>query len=59
MVNLKECQFWARADLITQLNSDQRQVSVDFLALGASLGEKLKYEYRLERPNGRQLPSAP
>jgi len=30
-----------------KLNSDQRQVSVDFLGLGASLGEKLKYEYRL------------
>ncbi|MEP7075104.1 MAG: two-component regulator propeller domain-containing protein [Acidobacteriota bacterium] len=30
-----------------KLNSDQRQVSVDFLGLGASPGEKLKYEYRL------------
>ena len=30
-----------------ELNSDQKQVSVDFLGLGASLGEKLKYEYRL------------
>ncbi len=29
------------------LNSDQKQISVDFLGLGASLGEKLKYEYRL------------
>ena len=29
-----------------ELNSDQKQVSVDFLGLGASLGEKLKYEYR-------------
>lgn len=29
------------------LNADQRQVTVDFLGLGASLGEKLKYEYRL------------
>lgn len=28
------------------LQSDQRQISVDFLGLGASLGEKLKYEYR-------------
>ncbi len=28
------------------LNSDQRQITVDFLGLGASLGEKLKYEYR-------------
>jgi len=28
------------------LQSDQRQVTVDFLGLGASLGEKLKYEYR-------------
>lgn len=30
-----------------ELGSNQRQVSVDFLGLGASLGEKLKYEYRL------------
>lgn len=30
-----------------ELNSDQKQVSVDFLGLGANLGEKLKYEYRL------------
>ena len=30
-----------------ELNSDQKQISVDFLGLGASLGEKLKYEYRL------------
>ena len=30
-----------------ELNSDQKQVSVDFMGLGASLGEKLKYEYRL------------
>jgi len=30
-----------------ELNSDQRQITVDFLGLGASLGEKLKYEYRL------------
>jgi ligand-binding sensor domain-containing protein/signal transduction histidine kinase len=29
------------------LDSSQRQVTVDFLGLGASLGEKLKYEYRL------------
>lgn len=29
------------------LTSDQKQISVDFLGLGASLGEKLKYEYRL------------
>ena len=28
------------------LSSAQRQISVDFLGLGASLGEKLKYEYR-------------
>lgn len=30
-----------------KLNSDQKQVSVDFVGLGASLGENLKYEYRL------------
>ena len=30
-----------------ELNSDQKQVSVDFLGLGASLGERLKYEYHL------------
>ena len=29
-----------------ELNSDQRQVTIDFVGLGASLGEKLKYEYR-------------
>jgi nitrate/nitrite-specific signal transduction histidine kinase len=29
------------------LNSGQRQITVDFIGLGASLGEKLKYEYRL------------
>lgn len=29
-----------------ELTSDQRQVTVDFVGLGASLGEKLKYEYR-------------
>jgi ligand-binding sensor domain-containing protein/two-component sensor histidine kinase len=28
------------------LSSAQRQISLDFLGLGASLGEKLKYEYR-------------
>jgi signal transduction histidine kinase len=30
-----------------ELNSDQKQISIDFLGLGASLGEKLNYEYRL------------
>ncbi|HRH40317.1 MAG TPA: two-component regulator propeller domain-containing protein [Pyrinomonadaceae bacterium] len=30
-----------------ELNSDQKQISIEFLGLGASLGEKLKYEYRL------------
>ncbi len=29
-----------------ELNAEQRQISVDFLGLGATLGEKLKYEYR-------------
>ena len=28
------------------LNAQQRQITVDFLGLGASLGEKLRYEYR-------------
>ncbi len=28
------------------LNSSQRQITVDFIGLGASLGEKLKFEYR-------------
>lgn len=28
------------------LNSEQRQITVDFLGVGASLGESLKYEYR-------------
>ena len=30
-----------------EFNSDQRQITVDFVGLGASLGESLKYEYRL------------
>ncbi len=30
-----------------ELSSDQKQISVDFLGLGASLGEKMRYEYRL------------
>lgn len=29
-----------------RLTSNQRQISIDFIGLGASLGEKLKYEYR-------------
>lgn len=29
-----------------ELNSSQRQLTLDFLGLGASLGEKLRYEYR-------------
>ncbi len=29
-----------------ELSSDQKQISVNFLGLGASLGEKMKYEYR-------------
>jgi signal transduction histidine kinase/ligand-binding sensor domain-containing protein len=28
------------------LSSDQRQITIDFIGLGATLGEKLKYEYR-------------
>ncbi|CAN5460313.1 hypothetical protein BH10ACI1_BH10ACI1_26760 [soil metagenome] len=34
-----------------ELKSDERQVSVDFVGLGATLGEKLKYEYRLNGAN--------
>jgi ligand-binding sensor domain-containing protein/signal transduction histidine kinase len=30
-----------------ELGASQRQITVDFLGLGSSLGEKLKYEYRL------------
>lgn len=30
-----------------ELDAEQRQITVDFIGLGASLGEKLKYEYRL------------
>lgn len=30
-----------------ELDAQQRQITVDFIGLGASLGEKLKYEYRL------------
>jgi two-component sensor histidine kinase/streptogramin lyase len=29
------------------LDSDQRQLTIEFLGLGATLGEKLRYEYRL------------
>jgi len=29
------------------LDSDQRQVTIEFLGLGATLGERLRYEYRL------------
>lgn len=29
-----------------ELNSDQRQVTVEFIGLGTSVGEKLQYEYR-------------
>ena len=29
-----------------ELNAEQKQMSVDFVGLGASLGEQLKYEYR-------------
>ncbi len=29
-----------------ELDSDQRQIAVDFLGLGTNLGERLKYEYR-------------
>lgn len=32
-----------------ELQSDQRQITVDFLGLGATLGEKLRYEYRFGR----------
>jgi ligand-binding sensor domain-containing protein/signal transduction histidine kinase len=31
-----------------ELASDQNQVSVDFIGLGADLGEELRYQYRLE-----------
>jgi ligand-binding sensor domain-containing protein/two-component sensor histidine kinase len=31
---------------LLELSSDQKQISVNFLGLGASLGEKMKYEYR-------------
>jgi ligand-binding sensor domain-containing protein/two-component sensor histidine kinase len=30
-----------------ELGSDQRQITIDFVGLGADLGERLKYEYRL------------
>ncbi len=30
------------------LKADQRQVTVDFVGLGASLGEKMRYEYRFD-----------
>lgn len=31
-----------------ELSADQRQISIDFVGLGANPGEKLKYEYLLE-----------
>lgn len=31
----------------TELNADERQISIDFTGLASSLGEQLKYEYRL------------
>jgi ligand-binding sensor domain-containing protein/two-component sensor histidine kinase len=36
------------------LDSDQRQVTIDFLGLGATLGEKLRYEYRLNNTDWTQ-----
>lgn len=30
-----------------ELDADQRQMTIDFIGLGANLGEKLRYEYRL------------
>jgi signal transduction histidine kinase len=33
------------------LASDQRQATIEFLGLGATLGEKLRYEYRLNNSN--------
>ncbi len=36
------------------LNSEQRQISLDFIGLGASLGEKLKYEYRFSESDWTQ-----
>lgn len=38
-----------------KLNSNQTQVSIDFLGLGASLGEELKYQYKLEGANSNWI----
>jgi signal transduction histidine kinase/ligand-binding sensor domain-containing protein len=35
-----------------ELGPDENSVSLDFLGLGASLGEELRYQYRLEGANG-------
>ena len=37
-----------------ELDSEQRQISVDFVGLGAGLGEKLRYEYRLNQSDWTQ-----
>ncbi len=34
-----------------ELNADQKQITIDFLGLGANLGEKLNYEYRFADGN--------
>ncbi|MBA4125142.1 MAG: hypothetical protein H0X72_22090 [Acidobacteria bacterium] len=39
---------------LLELDSDQRQVTIDFLGLGASLGERLKYEYRFDESDWTQ-----
>jgi signal transduction histidine kinase/streptogramin lyase len=41
-----------------ELAPDETQVSVDFLGLGASLGEELRYEYELEGAGGNWAQTA-
>lgn len=40
-----------------ELNSDERQVTIDFVGLGANLGEKLRYEYRLGGERNEWIPT--
>ncbi len=40
-----------------ELNSDERQVTIEFVGLGANLGEKLRYEYRLGGERTEWIPT--
>ena len=40
-----------------ELDSDERQVTINFVGLGANLGEKLRYEYRLGGESAEWIPT--